>query len=116
MPDEMLQLPMVNSVLERHKGSAGALLPILHEIQAGIGYIPDAAIPDADLVILALPAVAPVPAAARSMMSTPGQRATTSMASRPSSSPPVSKCRSVATIPPPEPLSEPARWEATTAP
>jgi formate dehydrogenase subunit gamma len=46
MPDEMLQLPMVNSVLERHKGSAGALLPILHEIQAGIGYIPDAAIPE----------------------------------------------------------------------
>jgi formate dehydrogenase subunit gamma len=46
MPDEMLQLPMVNSVLERHKGSSGALLPILHEIQEGIGYIPDAAIPE----------------------------------------------------------------------
>ena len=39
MPDEMLQLPVVNSVLERHKGCPGALLPILHEIQEGIGYI-----------------------------------------------------------------------------
>lgn len=47
MPDEMLlHLPMVNSLLERHKGSAGALLPILHEIQEGIGYIPDVAIPE----------------------------------------------------------------------
>lgn len=45
MPDEMLHLPMVNSLLERHKRSPGALLPILHEIQEGIGYIPDAAIP-----------------------------------------------------------------------
>ena len=46
MPDEMLHLPMVNSLLERHKRAPGALLPILHEIQEGIGYIPDAAIPE----------------------------------------------------------------------
>lgn len=46
MPDQMSILPMVNSLLERHKGSPGALLPILHEIQEGLGYIPDAAIAD----------------------------------------------------------------------
>ena len=45
MPDEML-LSKVNTVLEHHKGSAGALLPILHEIQEGFGYIPDVAIPE----------------------------------------------------------------------
>lgn len=45
MPDEMLHLPMVNSLLERHKGTPGALLPILHEIQEDIGYIPETAIP-----------------------------------------------------------------------
>jgi hypothetical protein len=31
---------MINSLLERHKRSPGA--PILHEIQEGIGYVPDA--------------------------------------------------------------------------
>ena len=46
MPDESLHLPLVNSLLERHKGSAGALLPILHDIQERIGYIPDAAVPE----------------------------------------------------------------------
>ncbi|MBK5417655.1 formate dehydrogenase subunit gamma [Pseudomonas sp. TH31] len=46
MPDEMLQLAVLHSLLERHKGCAGALLPILHELQEGIGYIPDAAIPE----------------------------------------------------------------------
>ena len=46
MPDEMLHLPVVNSLLERLKGSAGALLPILHDIQERIGYVPDVAVPE----------------------------------------------------------------------
>lgn len=46
MPDEMLHLPLVTRLLERHKGVPGALLPILHEIQESIGYIPDAAVPE----------------------------------------------------------------------
>ncbi len=46
MPDEMLHLPVVNSLLERHKGTPGALLPILHDIQERIGYVPDVAVPE----------------------------------------------------------------------
>jgi len=46
MPDEKLYLPLIHSVLEREKDTAGALLPILHSIQNGCGYIPDAAIPE----------------------------------------------------------------------
>ena len=46
MPDELLHLPVVNSLLERHKGTPGALLPILHDIQEHIGYIPDVAVPE----------------------------------------------------------------------
>ncbi|NBF01751.1 formate dehydrogenase subunit gamma [Pseudomonas sp. Fl5BN2] len=46
MPDETLHLPLIHTLLERHKGSPGALLPILHEIQEGLGYIPDLAVPE----------------------------------------------------------------------
>ncbi|PSS58740.1 formate dehydrogenase subunit gamma [Pseudomonas sp. BBP2017] len=46
MPNEMLHLPKVDCLLKRYKGSPGALLPILHEIQETIGYIPDAVIPE----------------------------------------------------------------------
>ncbi|MBD9439432.1 formate dehydrogenase subunit gamma [Pseudomonas sp. PDM04] len=46
MPDESLHLSVVNSLLERHAGSAGALLPLLHDIQERIGYIPDVAVPE----------------------------------------------------------------------
>src|SRR5262245_36292125 len=46
MPDEMLHLPLIQSVLEREKDTPGALLPILHAIQEGAGYIPDVAIPE----------------------------------------------------------------------
>jgi formate dehydrogenase subunit gamma len=46
MPDESLHLSVVNTLLERHKGTPGALLPILHDIQEHIGYIPDAAVPE----------------------------------------------------------------------
>ncbi|WP_374438013.1 formate dehydrogenase subunit gamma [Pseudomonas panipatensis] len=44
MPDEMLHLPLIHRLLERHKDTPGALLPILHAIQEGCGYIPAAAI------------------------------------------------------------------------
>jgi formate dehydrogenase subunit gamma len=46
MPDETLHLPLIQSVLEREKDTPGALLPILHAIQEGAGYIPDVAIPE----------------------------------------------------------------------
>lgn len=46
MPDETLHLPLIHSVLEREKDTAGALLPILHAIQDGAGYIPAVAIPE----------------------------------------------------------------------
>ncbi|WP_375741072.1 formate dehydrogenase subunit gamma [Pseudomonas boanensis] len=45
MPDD-LQLQIVRNVLEKLKGTPGALLPILHDIQQGVGYIPDAAVPE----------------------------------------------------------------------
>ncbi|MCG8296449.1 formate dehydrogenase subunit gamma [Pseudomonas entomophila] len=44
MPDESNHLPLIQRVLAREKHTPGALLPILHAIQAGIGYIPDAAV------------------------------------------------------------------------
>ena len=46
MPDETLHLPLIHRLLERHKDSPGALLPILHQIQEELGYIPDPAIPE----------------------------------------------------------------------
>jgi formate dehydrogenase subunit gamma len=36
----------VNAVLEEHKGRPGALLPILHDIQESIGYVPPESVPE----------------------------------------------------------------------
>ncbi|WP_194792372.1 formate dehydrogenase subunit gamma [Pseudomonas sp. UFMG81] len=44
MPDELNHLPLIQRVLAHEKDTPGALLPILHAIQAGAGYIPDAAV------------------------------------------------------------------------
>lgn len=44
MPDETLHLPLIQGVLHAHKDTPGALLPVLHAIQDGIGHIPDIAI------------------------------------------------------------------------
>lgn len=44
MPDELKHLPLIQRVLAREKDTPGALLPILHAIQAGTGYIPDLAV------------------------------------------------------------------------
>ena len=46
MPDETLDLPLIHRVLDSHKEVPGALLPILHAIQHGLGYVPDAAVPE----------------------------------------------------------------------
>ncbi|MFG0633196.1 formate dehydrogenase subunit gamma [Pseudomonas sp. xss_2] len=46
MPDPTLELPVIQRVLDHHRDTPGALLPILHAIQAGTGYIPDAAVPE----------------------------------------------------------------------
>ncbi|AGZ34414.1 formate dehydrogenase subunit gamma [Pseudomonas sp. SWI6] len=46
MPDELLDLPLIHSILAREKENPGALLPILHAIQDSIGYVPDAAVPE----------------------------------------------------------------------
>lgn len=46
MPDETPLLPLIHSVLAREKDTPGALLPILHAIQDGAGYVPDVAIPE----------------------------------------------------------------------
>ncbi|WP_145181938.1 formate dehydrogenase subunit gamma [Pseudomonas sp. URMO17WK12:I11] len=46
MPDELLHLPVVQSILAREKDTPGALLPILHAIQDAIGFIPEAAVAD----------------------------------------------------------------------
>ncbi len=35
----------VEEILARHKGREGALLPILHDIQADFGHVPEAALP-----------------------------------------------------------------------
>ncbi|MGG7599571.1 formate dehydrogenase subunit gamma [Pseudomonas sp. TE6288] len=44
MPDELNHLPLIQRVLAREKDTPGALLPILHAIQTGAGYIPDIAV------------------------------------------------------------------------
>ncbi|QXH48597.1 formate dehydrogenase subunit gamma [Pseudomonas xanthosomatis] len=44
MPDDSHHLPLIQRVLAREKATPGALLPILHAIQAGAGYIPDIAV------------------------------------------------------------------------
>ncbi|WP_259755539.1 formate dehydrogenase subunit gamma [Pseudomonas sp. GCEP-101] len=46
MPDDSLHLPLIHDILERLKATPGALLPVLHAIQDGVGYIPDDALPD----------------------------------------------------------------------
>ena len=38
-------LGTVHSVLERHAGEPGALLPILHDVQDALGYIPADSVP-----------------------------------------------------------------------
>lgn len=38
-------LPAVSDILARHQGIEGALLPVLHEVQAALGHIPAAALP-----------------------------------------------------------------------
>jgi formate dehydrogenase subunit gamma len=35
----------IDEILRRHAGRAGALLPILNDIQAALGHVPDAAVP-----------------------------------------------------------------------
>ena len=35
----------VEEILSRHKGREGALLPILHDVQADFGHVPEAALP-----------------------------------------------------------------------
>jgi formate dehydrogenase subunit gamma len=35
----------VDEILRRHAGRKGALLPILNDVQAGFGYVPDAVVP-----------------------------------------------------------------------
>lgn len=46
MPDEALHLPLINRVLVQEKDTPGSLLPILHAIQKGAGYIPSIAVPE----------------------------------------------------------------------
>jgi formate dehydrogenase subunit gamma len=35
----------INEILRRHQGCAGALLPILNDVQAALGHVPAAAVP-----------------------------------------------------------------------
>jgi len=44
MPDELNHLPLIERILAREKDTPGALLPILHAVQAGAGYIPGIAV------------------------------------------------------------------------
>lgn len=45
MLDTAMQAPRVDEILNDHAGLEGALLPILHAIQAEFGYIPQTALP-----------------------------------------------------------------------
>lgn len=38
-------LPAVTAILQTHEGEAGALLPILHDVQDTLGYVPASAVP-----------------------------------------------------------------------
>ena len=38
-------IPTLNSIFGEHRHQAGALLPILHDIQHALGYVPDEAVP-----------------------------------------------------------------------
>src|SRR5690554_6698838 len=42
-PDNMTQV--VQDALNRHQGTQGALLPVLHEIQDVLGYVPPTCVP-----------------------------------------------------------------------
>ena len=44
-PLPLAQQRAVMAAIERHRESAGALLPILHAIQDALGYVPEAAVP-----------------------------------------------------------------------
>lgn len=44
MSDDSQYLPLIQRVLGHYQTTPGALLPILHAIQAGAGYIPDVAV------------------------------------------------------------------------
>jgi len=44
-PLPLAQQRAVMAAIERHRDSAGALLPILHAIQDALGYVPEAAVP-----------------------------------------------------------------------
>ncbi len=39
------QLRMVEAAIAAHRGTEGAALPILHDIQAALGFVPQAALP-----------------------------------------------------------------------
>lgn len=43
-PDKNLK-QMVDSLVLEHAGQIGALMPILHALQEGLGYVPEAAVP-----------------------------------------------------------------------
>jgi len=45
MPDQLHHLPLIHRILERERHTPGALLPILHAIQNGVGYVPEDAVP-----------------------------------------------------------------------
>ncbi len=37
--------PRLTEILQAHRGTEGALLPILHAVQAAFGHVPPAALP-----------------------------------------------------------------------
>ncbi|MGA0541422.1 formate dehydrogenase subunit gamma [Neotabrizicola sp. VNH66] len=45
MLDTVDMLARVREILEDHRTTEGALLPILHDVQAAFGYIPEGALP-----------------------------------------------------------------------
>ncbi len=38
-------IPTLNAIFDAHRQQAGSLLPILHDIQHALGYVPDEAVP-----------------------------------------------------------------------
>jgi formate dehydrogenase subunit gamma len=42
---------LAREILERHAGREGALLPILHDVQASVGWVPDEAAADVALAL-----------------------------------------------------------------
>jgi formate dehydrogenase subunit gamma len=45
MPFEMWEEERAKEIIAAHSGEEGAMLPILHDLQAAFGFIPEAAIP-----------------------------------------------------------------------